>query len=105
MITEVMIKHAWDFNATQAAAMTKTALEKQAEINLEDYINIINRITKAAESGKSMIRIEKGDAIEKRITVGTINKLTSMEFHVERSYIRHCVTDSDYLGIDISWKV
>lgn len=94
---------AWNFTANEALELTQRSNEAREKVNIDAYIKIIQRIMEAAALGRQMIRLSVHSDLEKQATTGTINKLKSAGFKVEKAYIRHCVTDSDYLGIDISW--
>lgn len=94
---------AWNFTASEALELTQRSKEAREKVNIDAYAKIIQRIMEAASLGKQMIRINANSDLEKQTTTGTINKLKSVGFKVEKAYIRHCVTDSVYLGIDISW--
>lgn len=94
---------AWDFTASEALELTQRSKEAREKVNIDAYAKIIQRVMEAASLGRQMIRLSVHSDLEKQATTGTINKLKSAGFKVEKAYIRHCVTDSDYLGIDISW--
>jgi hypothetical protein len=94
---------AWNFTASEALELTQRSKEAREKVNIDAYAKIIQRIMEAASLGKQMIRIDENSELEKQTTTGTINKLKSAGFKVEKAYFRHCVTDADYLGIDISW--
>ena len=94
---------AQNFTASEALELTQRSNEAREELNIDAYAKIIQRIMGAASFGRQMIRLDANSDLEKQTTTGTINKLKSAGFKVEKTYIRHCVTDSDYLGIDISW--
>jgi hypothetical protein len=94
---------AWKFTAKEALELTQSSNEASEKVNIDAYVEIIQRIMDAASLGRQMIRLSVHSYLEKQATTGTINKLKSAGFKVEKAYIRHCVTDSDYLGIDISW--
>jgi hypothetical protein len=94
---------AWNFTASEALELTQRSNEAREKVNIDAYVKIIQRVMEAASLGRQMIRLEVNSELEKQTTTGTINKLKSAGFKVEKAYIRHCVTDSDYLGIDISW--
>lgn len=94
---------AWNFTASEALELTQRSNEAKEKVNIDAYVKIVQRIMEAASLGRQMIRLSVHSDLEKQTTTGTINKLKSAGFKVEKAYIRHCVTDSDYLGIDISW--
>lgn len=94
---------ACNFTASEALKLTQRSNEAKEKINIDAYVKIIQRIMEAASLGQQMIRLIPNSDLEMQATTGTINKLKSAGFKVEKAYIRHCVTDSDYLGIDISW--
>jgi hypothetical protein len=92
-----------NFTASEALELTQRSIEATEKVNIDAYVKIIQHIMEAASLGRQMIRLDVHSDLEKQATTGTINKLKSAGFKVEKAYIRHCVTDSDYLGIDISW--
>lgn len=94
---------ACNFTASEALELTQRSNEAREKVNIDAYVKIIQRVMEAASLGRQMIRLDVNSDLEKQTTNGTINKLKSAGFKVEKAYIRHCVTDSDYLGIDISW--
>ena len=94
---------AQNFTASEALKLTERSIDAMEKVNIDAYAKIIQRIMDAASLGRQMIRLSVHSDLEKQATTGTINKLKSAGFKVEKAYIRHCVTDSDYLGIDISW--
>lgn len=94
---------ALNFTASEALELTQRSNEAREKVNIDAYVKIIQRIIDAASIGRQTIRLSVHSDLEKQATMGTINKLKSAGFKVEKAYIRHCVTDSDYLGIDISW--
>ena len=61
------------FTATEAVSMTKQALYKKEKFDINVYTQIIERIKNAASNGRTMIRLVKGDNLEKLCTKSIIS--------------------------------
>ena len=92
------------FTATEAVSMTKQALTEKEKFDINIYAQIIEHIKNAASNGRTMIRLDKGDNLEKLCSKSIISRLEESGFKVEEACLRMSLYDSDYLGIDISWE-
>ena len=92
------------FTATEAVSMTKQALNEKEKFDINVYTQIIERIKNAASNGRTMIRLVKGDNLEKLCTKSIISRLEESGFKVKDACLHMSLYDSDYLGIDISWE-
>lgn len=92
------------FTAIEAISMSKQALYEKENFDINVYTQIIERIKNAASNGRTMIRLPKGDYLERLCTRNIISHLEESGFKVKEARLSMSLYDSDYLGIDISWE-